>query len=313
MRRALIVPFQIISGGNRITLFAQLDAPRDDRRHLGPEGHRRDGGARRRAPPIPTRSSSTASCCGCASIPSKQRIDVEQGDLGNMEVGVAISGSLDYAGDDPRLALGIAGNRMSVAAMKRLWPAMITPEGAHLGRRSHRERHGRAGGDRHQCAAVDAEAERPADARRWLSIEITGSGAEIRPVEGLAGDPRCRHERAHHRPHRDDQCRPRQCRSLSRPQARDHQRRVRGARHPSQRAAGARSASASTGRCRLPPNCSRSTGCANSPARRSIPRPAAARSARRSRSACRCGTICRPARRNTRSTSTSRTSPPSTW
>ena len=29
MRHALIVPFQIISGGNRITLFAQLDAPRE--------------------------------------------------------------------------------------------------------------------------------------------------------------------------------------------------------------------------------------------------------------------------------------------
>ena len=54
--------------------------------------------------------------------PEKQRIDVEQGDIGNMEVGVADLGNLDYAASEPRLALGIAGNRMSVAAMKRLWP-----------------------------------------------------------------------------------------------------------------------------------------------------------------------------------------------
>ena len=56
--------------------------------------------------------------------PEKQRIDVEQGELGNMDVGVAITGNIDYGGEEPRMALGIAGNRMSVAAMKRLWPTM---------------------------------------------------------------------------------------------------------------------------------------------------------------------------------------------
>ena len=60
--------------------------------------------------------------------PDKQRIDVEQGEIGNMDLGLAISGSLDYSSGEPRLALGIAGTRMSVAAMKRLWPSFISPK-----------------------------------------------------------------------------------------------------------------------------------------------------------------------------------------
>ena len=60
--------------------------------------------------------------------PDKQRIDVEQGEIGNTDVGLAISGGLDYSSGEPRLALGIAGTRMSVAAMKRLWPSFISPK-----------------------------------------------------------------------------------------------------------------------------------------------------------------------------------------
>ena len=42
-----------------------------------------------------------------------------------MEVGIALSGNLDYAGGDPRLTVGLAGTRMSVATMKRLWPVFV--------------------------------------------------------------------------------------------------------------------------------------------------------------------------------------------
>ena len=53
--------------------------------------------------------------------------EIEQADLGGMAGGFAISGAIDYSTADPRLALGVAGTRMTVSAFKRLWPAMVTP------------------------------------------------------------------------------------------------------------------------------------------------------------------------------------------
>src|SRR5205814_2448208 len=60
--------------------------------------------------------------------PEKQHVEIEQGDIGNSEVGVALTGGLDYGSGESRLAIGIASNRMSVAALKRLWPAVISPK-----------------------------------------------------------------------------------------------------------------------------------------------------------------------------------------
>ena len=76
--------------------------------------------------------------------PDKQRIDVEQGEIGNADLGLAISGGLDYSSGEPRLALGIAGTRMSVAAMKRLWPSFISPKVHAWVAEQHPQRHGRA-------------------------------------------------------------------------------------------------------------------------------------------------------------------------
>src|SRR6202030_2324132 len=54
--------------------------------------------------------------------PVTRRVDIEEGELGNAEIGVALSGGIDCAGDDPRVAVSVAGTPMSVIAMKRLWP-----------------------------------------------------------------------------------------------------------------------------------------------------------------------------------------------
>ena len=65
MRRAArwSMPFQIVSGGNRLTLLAQADAPHEAGRRLGLEDIRRHGRARhRRAGRRRLSSSSTASC-----------------------------------------------------------------------------------------------------------------------------------------------------------------------------------------------------------------------------------------------------------
>src|SRR5207245_2715891 len=65
---------------------------------------------------------------GFLIAPDKQRIDVLQGDIGNMDVGVAISGNLDFSTPDPRLTLGVAANRMTVAALRKIWPFCVTPK-----------------------------------------------------------------------------------------------------------------------------------------------------------------------------------------
>ena len=69
-RQALVVPFQILSGGNRITLLAHAHAAAREQRRLGAQDHRRHRRARRPRRAIRTRSSSTASRWACASIPT---------------------------------------------------------------------------------------------------------------------------------------------------------------------------------------------------------------------------------------------------
>jgi hypothetical protein len=59
--------------------------------------------------------------------PDKKLFEIDQADLGGMAGGFAMSGAIDYSGPDPRLALGVAGTRMTVSAFKRLWPALVTP------------------------------------------------------------------------------------------------------------------------------------------------------------------------------------------
>ncbi|MEA2875143.1 MAG: hypothetical protein QOF14_339 [Hyphomicrobiales bacterium] len=59
--------------------------------------------------------------------PVKRLFEIDQADLGGMAGGFAVSGAIDFSTPDPRLALGVAGTRMTVSAFKRLWPAMVTP------------------------------------------------------------------------------------------------------------------------------------------------------------------------------------------
>src|SRR5262249_42867754 len=95
------------------------------------------------------------------------------------------SGNVDFSGDEPRLDIGIAGSRMSVGAMKRLWPAFLSPKV-------------RAWVDDHilsgtveriviasNSALESLKANGPAIPDNGLTIEISGNSLEIRPVEGL--------------------------------------------------------------------------------------------------------------------------------
>ena len=312
-RQALVMPFQVVSGGNRITLLAQFDAPREGSSVWGLQVSGGTVVLASAAPVDPNALILNRIALRMRIDPAKQRIDLDPSELGNADLGVALTGSLDFSTDDPRLVLGIAGTRMSVAAMKLLWPICTAPKVRAWVARTCAGRHRRPAGHLDQRAVVHTQDERPAGSRRRSADPDRRQRRGSPPGRRPAGDSRRRRQRAHFRPHGGDQCRPRQCGDIARPQALDHQRRVRGARHVPEGAAGEgalppRRIGAGGGRA--PGN---GTAARLFRHRRSIPRPAAGRSPRKSRSACRSRRISRPDLRSTRSTSTSRTSPPSAW
>jgi hypothetical protein len=124
-RRSLVVPFQIVSGANRITLIAQAEAPSDA---AGAWPFTISGGSIFLAP---ASRYDTASLllnrirCRGQYDPSRQRVSLDQGEIGSQDVGVAVSGSVDFSGAEPRLAVGLASQNTSVAALKQLWPANV--------------------------------------------------------------------------------------------------------------------------------------------------------------------------------------------
>ena len=131
-RGTLRVPFKINSGATRISLRAEFAAP-------GPSGSNWQfavGGGLIVLDPLPAGEDDglllKRVLVRGTIDPVRQRVTFDQGDFGTKEFGgrdlndvsIALSGSFDFGGE-PRLALGIAGNQMPVAALKRLWPVFI--------------------------------------------------------------------------------------------------------------------------------------------------------------------------------------------
>ena len=125
--RVLTVPFQILSGGNRITLLGQVEAPAQT---PGPWQFRIGGGT-----VVLNSSTDQGDALVLNNIavsgqfdPVKKRFVVYQSEIGNSDVGVAMSGNADYSSGELRLAAGLAATRMSADALKRLWPVFIVPK-----------------------------------------------------------------------------------------------------------------------------------------------------------------------------------------
>jgi hypothetical protein len=183
-RRALMAPFQVVSGGNRITLLAQFDAPSDG---SGAWGLQISGGSAvlAAAPVDPNALILNRVLLRLRIDTNKQRVDLEPSEIGNTDLGVALTGSLDFSGDDPRLTLGIASTRMSVAALKRLWPLTVATKV-----RAWVLDHVQAGTVERLDISTNAlwstlKSTGPPVPDDGLLIQITGNGAEVRPVEGL--------------------------------------------------------------------------------------------------------------------------------
>lgn len=124
-RRVMIAPFHINSGANRITLLAHLEPPNGSipNWQLGFSGGTIVlAGEKGEEPAIFNR------------IAIRLRFDTEgrrvlltQCDISNGEIGIAGSGSIEYAAE-PRLKLGLAATPMPVSVLKRIWPVLVTPE-----------------------------------------------------------------------------------------------------------------------------------------------------------------------------------------
>jgi hypothetical protein len=180
----LSVPLQILSGGNRITLIGQVNVPED----AGGNWSFKIGGG-----------TVVLTSPGASGDPlvlnrvavsgrydaTKRRLVVDEGDIGNTDVGVALSGNLDLSSGEPRLAVGVAGTRMPVDSLKRLWPFFVSPKV-----RDWFNEHLTGGTLQRIVIAVNAPLESlkasgtpvPDDG---LSLEAVATGCLIRPLDGL--------------------------------------------------------------------------------------------------------------------------------
>ena len=183
-RRILAMPFQIVSGGNRLTLLGQANAPEEAG---GAWGLKISGGTVVLAPPPGATGSLVLNRIALILKldPTARRIDIEQGEIGNADLGVSLSGGIDYSSGDPRLAIAVAGRRMSVAAMKSIWPFFGAPKV-----RAWVEEHVAGGTIERLTIATNApmstmKSSGPPIPDDGLAVEIVGHGAEIHPVLGL--------------------------------------------------------------------------------------------------------------------------------
>lgn len=195
-RRTLIVPFQVQAEGSQFTLRADLKAPEDqsgvwqfavmrgdpviDPVILAPiKAGDKEGFALNR---VNIRG----------RIDTKmQRIEIDQGDFSRSDtrpsynVGVAVTGSLDYSKPDPRLAFGVAGTRMPVSVMKRLWPVTVA-------QRVREWVEKRVGGGTVERIVIAGNAplstfasDGPPTPDDGLSVDVETSGTSLRPIPDL--------------------------------------------------------------------------------------------------------------------------------
>jgi Protein of unknown function/AsmA-like C-terminal region len=125
--RILEMPFQILSGNNRITLLGEVEAPAQS---PGPWSFKIGSGTVvLNSQPAQGESLILDRIAVTGQFdPAKKRFVIDQGDIGNGNVGVAMSGNADYSSGNLRLATGVAATRMSADALKRLWPVFVAPK-----------------------------------------------------------------------------------------------------------------------------------------------------------------------------------------
>jgi hypothetical protein len=125
-RRVLAMPFQIVSGGTRLTLMAQAEAPQDQG---GTWALNMNGGSVVLAPTAPNEEPLNLNRILVQSRidPVERRFTIDRAEVAGKGVSVAMSGSLDYSTPDPRLKISMAARKLPLAAFRQMWPPLVTP------------------------------------------------------------------------------------------------------------------------------------------------------------------------------------------
>ena len=195
-RHSLVVPFQIQSGGNQFTMRATLEAP-PEQNGIWLLGVTRGDTV---IDPVILAPGAAADEEGIAINrvavraridTARKRIELEQADFGRIDtrpshnIGMAVTGNLDFAGAEPHVAFGVAGTRMPVTALKRLWPFFAAADV-----RSWVDEHISGGMVERVVIAGNAPLEDfkhngPPMPDDGLSVDIETSGTTARPVASL--------------------------------------------------------------------------------------------------------------------------------
>ena len=181
-RRVLRAPFKVISGANRVTLTARLEPPNGNRMdwQLGfSDGLIQLAGIDDQPPLVFNRIDIRV-----GFDTDHKRILLTQANISNGEVGVAGTGSIDYAGE-PRLTLGFGATPMSASALKRMWPILIVPEL----REWVIKRIGRGSLQRLEIGVNspvrNLSRKGPPIPDDGLSVNMVANGVEVHPVDGM--------------------------------------------------------------------------------------------------------------------------------
>ena len=195
-RHNLVIPFQVQSGGNQFTMRATLDAPQEqpgvwlvnltrgdsviDPVILAPGTMSDDEGVALNRVAMRLKVDT-----------NRKRIDLEQGDISRIDtrashsMGLALTGRLDFGGKEPHLAFGVAGTRMPVYALKRVWPIFAAADV-----RSWVDTHISGGMVERvviagNAAVANFKHEGPPMPDDGLSVDIETSGTTLRPIASL--------------------------------------------------------------------------------------------------------------------------------
>jgi hypothetical protein len=182
--RLLEVPFQILSGNNRFTLLGQMEAPAQPQ---GSWAFKITGGSAVLHAPSGQGEPLILNRIGVAGRFDllNRRLTISQGDVGNADVGVAMSGNADFSNGNLRLAAGVAATRMTSEALKKLWPTFVAPKV-----RDWFNEHLTSGNVERLTVAVNApfetlKASGPPLPDDGLTIDALATNCLIRPVAGL--------------------------------------------------------------------------------------------------------------------------------
>jgi hypothetical protein len=183
-KRLFVVPIELLSSGNRFAWLGQVEAPHEPGGAWGLEINR---GLVSLAPDQPRETPLVLDRFSIRGRfdSAKRRIEIDQGDASGAATGVSFSGALDWSSGEPRISGGLATTKLTASGMKRLWPIFIQSK-----IRLWVVEHLLGGTADRVLMAVNAplavlKPGGPAAAEDAISIDISGSGAVVRPIDGL--------------------------------------------------------------------------------------------------------------------------------